>query len=165
MRLQARFAGRTVEIELVQEGGACRFRVDSGQPREAVVTPVDDGVYAVLIGGRSHEVTVSSTGDVVSVNVSGHRLRIEVFDPRDWRTAARSIASAGRQNLRAPMPGKVVRVLVRAGDQVQQGQGLVVIEAMKMQNEMQAPKAGRVIELTVAAGATVAAGEVLAVIE
>ena len=65
----------------------------------------------------------------------------------------------------APMPGKVVRLLCAAGDQVTAGQGVAVVEAMKMQNEVQSPKAGQVLELRVREGQTVNAGEVLAVIE
>ena len=71
----------------------------------------------------------------------------------------------GRQNLTAPMPGKVVRVLLHSGDEVSAGQGVVVVEAMKMQNEIKSPKTGRVIEVRVAEGATVTANQVLAVVE
>ena len=74
-------------------------------------------------------------------------------------------AGKGRQNIAAMMPGKVVRVLVAMGDAVEAGEGLVVVEAMKMQNEMKSPKAGRVIEVRTRPEATVAAGEVLVVIE
>ena len=74
-------------------------------------------------------------------------------------------AQHGRQNIAAPMPGKVVRVLVSVGDTVEPGQGLIVVEAMKMQNEMKSPKAGIVAEIKTKDGATVAAGEILIVIE
>ena len=72
--------------------------------------------------------------------VNGRRLSMEVFDPRDLRPGQGAAANHGRQEIAASMPGKVIRVLVAAGDAVEEGQGLVVVEAMKMQNEMKSPK-------------------------
>ncbi len=86
-------------------------------------------------------------------------------DPRRWNRGRGGSHSEGRQNVAAAMPGKVVRVLVSEGDLVEAGQGLVVVEAMKMQNEMKAPRSGRVVALSIAPGATVRAGQILAVIE
>lgn len=97
--------------------------------------------------------------------VNGRSMAVEVFDPRDLRTGGKAKASHGRQEVTAPMPGKIVRVLVNAGDAVEEGQGLVVVEAMKMQNEMKSPRAGRIAEVRTSADSTVAAGEVLVVIE
>jgi biotin carboxyl carrier protein len=75
------------------------------------------------------------------------------------------VAREGRQQVLAPMPGRVLRVLVQPGDEVQARQGLVVIEAMKMENELMSPKAGRVAEVAVAEGASVEAGRLLVVVE
>ena len=97
--------------------------------------------------------------------VNGRSFAVEVFDPREMRARKSAGAGEGRQNIAAMMPGKVVRVLVAQGDEVEAGQGLIVVEAMKMQNEMKSPKAGRVIEVKTKPDATVAAGEVLMVIE
>jgi biotin carboxyl carrier protein len=90
---------------------------------------------------------------------------VEVRDPRSFSRNRHAGIGHGRQTISAPMPGKVVRVLVREGDIVQAGAGLIVVEAMKMQNEHKAPKAGTVIRLSVQEGGTVAAGEPLVVIE
>jgi biotin carboxyl carrier protein len=90
---------------------------------------------------------------------------MEVRDPRRWSRQSRGGAHAGTHQIKAPMPGKVVRVLAAAGDVVEAGQGVVVVEAMKMQNELKAPRAGRVIGVTAKIGATVTAGEVLATVE
>ena len=97
--------------------------------------------------------------------MNGRTLVVEAFDPRELR--ARKIAGAGkgRLDIAAPMPGKVVRLLVSPGDSVEAGQGLVVVEAMKMQNEMKSPRSGRVAEIKTKVDATVKAGEVLLVIE
>jgi biotin carboxyl carrier protein len=123
---------------------------------------LEAGSYWVRLGKASYRVTVGSAGEV---SVNGRALRMEVFDPRDLRASGKGAANHGRQEIAAPMPGKVVRVLVAVGDAVTEGQGVVVVEAMKMQNEMKSPKAGTVVEVKTRADATVAAGEVLVVIE
>lgn len=126
------------------------------------VQPLESGSYWVKLGGKSFRVTLGGTG---SVTVNGRPVAMDVFDPRDLRTAGRGGSTQGRQEVQAPMPGKVVRVLVNAGDAVEEGQGVVVVEAMKMQNEMKSPKAGTVVEIRTRADATVAAGEILLVVE
>jgi biotin carboxyl carrier protein len=102
---------------------------------------------------------------VGEIAVNGRAFAVEVFDPREMRARKSAGAGEGRQNIIAMMPGKVVRVLAAPGDAVGAGQGLIVVEAMKMQNEMKSPKAGRVVEVKTQPDATVAAGEVLMVIE
>ena len=98
------------------------------------------------------------------VSVQGHRFEIEVRDPRRWSPNAASRRGGDIETVRAPMPGKVVRVLVAPGDTVEAGQGVMVVEAMKMQNEMKASRSGRVLSVAAKEGATVTAGEVLATI-
>jgi len=89
-----------------------------------------------------------------------------VADPRAWRGRRHGTVEAeGRQAIAAPMPGKVIRLLVKAGDKVQAGQGVLVVEAMKMQNEVKSPKSGRVERLLAKEGQPVNAGEVLAWID
>jgi biotin carboxyl carrier protein len=149
--------GRSAEIEI--DGDQFRYVREDGAIIEGDFSI--DGT-SVLLNGRSYRV---SRGDGTEVWVNGHRLSMDVFDPRDLRAGGRGAASRGRQEIAASMPGKVIRVLVAAGDSVEEGQGLVVVEAMKMQNEMKSPKSGRVAEVRARANATVAAGEVLVVIE
>ena len=127
----------------------------------------DDGVriegeFSVLLDGRNYRV---SRGPGQEMWVNGRLLAMEVFDPRDLRHGRGTIANHGRQEIAALMPGKVIRVLVAAGDTVEEGQGLIVVEAMKMQNEMKSPKLGHVAEVRTRPDATVSAGEVLIVIE
>ena len=98
------------------------------------------------------------------VSIDGHRFEVEVRDPRQWSRKAAGQSGEGVQTIASPMPGKVVRVLAAAGDEVQPGQGIVVVEAMKMQNEMKADRAGTVLTLPVKEGATVSAGDVLATV-
>jgi biotin carboxyl carrier protein len=156
MKLDLIVNGREERIEI----SASRFRIGDGPEREASVETPQPGVYSVLLDGRSYQARVEE--GVVTVN--GFRFEMEVRDPRRWSRQSRGGAHAGAQNIKASMPGKVVRVLVAVGDAVEAGQGIVVVEAMKMQNEMKAARAGKVVEIAAKAGATVTAGEVLATV-
>jgi biotin carboxyl carrier protein len=132
---------------------------------KADIAMPEPGVYSVLMDGRSYEARVEETLSALVVVIEGYRFEIEVHDPRRWTRQSGAAGAHGVQHLSAPMPGKVVRVLVAAGDTVEAGQGLVVVEAMKMQNEIKASRAGRVLKVPVKEGATVAAGEDLVTME
>jgi biotin carboxyl carrier protein len=129
------------------------------------VKEVEPGVYSVLLDGCSYEIRLLETSQGPSAEAGGRRFIVDVRDPRDASRRSGGAVGSGRQNVAAPMPGKVVRVLVQVGDAVEAGQGLVVVEAMKMQNEMKASRPGRVIEIRAYAGDTVSAGDTLAVLE
>ncbi|MGD1098716.1 MAG: biotin/lipoyl-containing protein [Bryobacteraceae bacterium] len=130
--------------------------------RDFSVAEVQPGVYSVLIEGRSYKVIPGAPGEI---SVNGRTLAAEVFDPRELRARKHAGTGTGRLEIAALMPGKVVRLLVARGDTIDAGQGLVVVEAMKMQNEMKSPRSGRVAEMKTKVDATVKAGEVLLVIE
>ena len=129
--------------------------------QNATAVEVEPGVYSVLSAGRSWEVRVTAD----EITIDGHRFRFEVEDPRQWKRSGAGAGAQGRTAILAPMPGKIVRILVAVGDEVAAGQGIVVVEAMKMQNEMKAAKAGRVTAIEVKENDSVTAGAVLAVIE
>jgi biotin carboxyl carrier protein len=129
------------------------------------VSEVEPGVYSVLLAGDSFEVRFLVALDGWTAEIGGRRFPVQVHDPRDAGSRSKTALGSGRQNIAAPMPGKVVRVLVKEGDQVETGQGLVVVEAMKMQNEMKASRSGRVIRVNAQPGKTIAAGETLVVLE
>jgi len=94
------------------------------------------------------------------------RLACQLRDPRALRgRKAAGSGAEGPKKITAPMPGKVVRILAPAGSEVEQGQGVIVIEAMKMQNELKAPKSGKVVKVMFAEGATVNPGDTLAIVE
>jgi biotin carboxyl carrier protein len=132
---------------------------------DAQIVAVEPGVYSVLLDGRSYEARVEQSEGCVVVFIDGHRFELEIRDPRRWSRQSGQPGVEGRSQVVAPMPGKIVRLLVAEGDTVTAGQGLLVVEAMKMQNEMKAPKAGRVMAFAAREGATVTAGEILAIIE
>lgn len=129
------------------------------------IAEIEPGLYSVLDGTRSMEARVSRNDTGYVVEVDGRVLEVELEDPRELRKGVRHHAREGRVDVKAPMPGKVVRVLVAVGDTVEEGQGLMVVEAMKMQNEMKAPKDGKVVALAGKEGASVAAGQVLVTLE
>jgi len=133
---------------------------------------LEPGVMSLLIAdlearsteaqGRQYRCVLDGDGVVID----GRRYGFEVKDPRSLQ--GRRGAGAGTEGprpVKAPMPGRVVRLLVEVGEEVEEGQGVVVIEAMKMQNELKSPKAGRVIRVGAAVGDTVGSGDVLVVVE
>ena len=164
MKLIVTLEGVRAGVEIQREGDRCGFRFSGealdGIEGEASVIEVEPGVYSVIWDGRGYEARVGSG----FVEIRGRRYAAHAADPRDFESGE-GAASQGRAEVLAPMPGKVVRVLVEEGAEVTAGQGVVVVEAMKMQNEMPSPKAGRVVTLRAKAGETVAAGDLLAAIE
>ena|SRR5438552_18819529 len=153
--------GREARLEWTQDGETFRFRFESEVETAADIRQVEPGVYSVLVNGRSYNVRA----DGANVSACQRTFAVEVIDPRRWNWDRNHRQAEGLQKVAAAMPGKVVRVLVSQGEQVEAGQGLFVVEAMKMQNEMKAVRAGRVVSLAAVAGATVNAGEILATIE
>jgi biotin carboxyl carrier protein len=125
---------------------------------------ISPGLFSILLNRRSFVVTVEKDGDALLARTAEREFHVEIFDPRSWqRGRAGRIELEGRQEITAPMPGKIVRVLAAPGQKVESGQGLLVIEAMKMQNEIRSPKSGTVERLA-REGQTVNAGEVLAIV-
>lgn len=152
-----------VELSRNQEGWRCRL---DGADVPLDVASVQDGVLSLLLGGRSYEVKLETAAAQNSVVVGQQRFEVTVRDPRSFRTRSHGAGAAqGPKKITAPMPGKVVRILAPAGTQVEAGQGVLVIEAMKMQNELKSPKKGTIKKLTVSEGAAVEAGQTLAEIE
>jgi biotin carboxyl carrier protein len=155
---------RTVELE--READRWRISLD-GQPVNADAVEIAPNTLSLLLDGQSYEVHITPSPDgVLKLQTGLQEFTAEVADPRAWRGRRHGALEAeGRQQVVAPMPGKVVRVLVEAGDKVEAGQGLLVVEAMKMQNEIRSPKGGTVERLHVKEGQPVNAGDVLAWVE
>jgi biotin carboxyl carrier protein len=155
---------RTVELE--READRWRISLD-GQPVNADAVEIAPNTLSLLLDGQSYEVHITPSPDgVLKLQTALQEFTAEVADPRAWRGRRHGALEAeGRQQVVAPMPGKVVRVLVEAGDRVEAGQGLLVVEAMKMQNEIRSPKGGTVERLHVKEGQPVNAGDVLAWVE
>lgn len=168
MKLTAEIAGERQELVFEYDGGRITASID-GRQYEAEVRELQAGVYLLLLDGQVYECRVDHPagkpeGAEVTVNTQAYT--VALTDPKRLRGVESAGASLdGTARIVAPMPGKVVRVLVEEGAEVEAGAGLVVVEAMKMQNEMKSPKAGVVTSINVQTGATVNAGDVLAVVE
>ena len=160
---------RTVELE---RDGAGQYRVTlDGRSFAVEARVLRSGVLSLVLDGRSYRAVreddaSAGNGGGSAVVVGDRRFSYHVEDSRSLKARrAHGGGADGPRTIKASMPGRVVRILAGRGETVEAHQGVVVIEAMKMQNELKSPKAGRVAELRVAAGDTVSAGDVLAVIE
>ena len=166
MKLDANLDGAPRRLELELNGGSPRRLLLDDESFELDARELRPGVYSVLVGLRSLEVCVHREADGSwAALVEGVRHDVRIADPRKFGGPGAQGGAQGRRARRAPMPGKIVRVLVAQGDQVQAGTGILVVEAMKMQNEIKASGAGQVVELRVVEGELVAAGQVLATLE
>ena len=157
--------GKPHKLELTRDADRWRCTVDGNQvDANALITRPD--VLSIVIDGHAYEVKRERTPSDTHLWVKNSRFAVEVRDPRSLRSRkAKAGSTEGPQKIAAPMPGKIVRILAPAGATVEAGQGIIVVEAMKMQNEMKSPKAGKVKQVLVAENATVNAGDVLAIIE
>jgi biotin carboxyl carrier protein len=166
MRYTATIDGTEHEFE-VEELDAHIFRVRLGTEQfEIDIRRAGPGSYSLLIGNRALDFEVNREGDQFVVNSRDGAARVNLIDRARRATASRSTREvSGRVEIKAIMAGRVVQVLVQTGDEVTAQQGLVIVEAMKMENELKSPKAGKVIEIKVTAGQTVEKGDILAVIE
>lgn len=156
---------KTYRVELLRAGSSWICKLDGREFPVDVVSP-QPGLLSLLINGRSYEIKQEPGATESNVVVGQERFTTVVRDPRSLR--GRRGADSGGQGARkitAPMPGKVVRILAPAGTDVETGQAVLVIEAMKMQNELKSPKQGKVSKLTVKEGDAVETGQALAEVE
>jgi len=166
MKFDVQIAGETRTVEVQRDSDRWQISLD-GVPLDADAVEISPNVFSVLLNGESYEVRLAAANDgKLTLQTRHHEFIAEVVDPRAWRGRRHGAVEAqGRQQIVAPMPGKVVRLLVKTGDKVEAGQGLLVVEAMKMQNEVRSPKTGTVERLLVKEGQPVNVGEVLAWID
>ena len=166
MKFDVRIGDKTRIVELERNADRWHITLD-GQPLDADAVQIAPNIFSILLRGQSHEIRVTpSPNGTLTLQTGLEEFTAEVVDPRAWSGRRHSALEAeGRQQVVAPMPGKVVRLLVKAGDTVEAGQGLLVIEAMKMQNEIRSPKSGVVERLLAQEGQAVNAGEMLAWVE
>jgi len=167
MAFIARLGEKTYTVE-IEEVGKSLYRV-AVDGSEFLVDGKKTGFtnYSLIVDNRSFEVEVDVKEDEYRVLVDGRNYHIDLIDERRVRLGGlqSGIQLQGRQNVSVPMPGKIIAVLVSEGDTVEKGQGLVIVEAMKMENEVCCPINGEVKEVRVKTGDAVEAGAVLAVVE
>ncbi len=168
MRYVANLQGAEQELEIEELTQAGTFQVRFGERQiDADIRQVGPSSFSIIIGNRSFDMDVVREGEelIVFSRAGVTRLTLENAARKITRGAGRGREVSGRAEMRAMMPGRVVSVLVQQGDEVEAGQGVVVVEAMKMENELKSPKKGKVAEVKVVAGQTVEKGELLVVIE
>lgn len=167
MKLQAEIGDNKHEIEIRRDGHSVKASID-GRLYDLDVSEPETSVFLFKHGGKVSEVFVSpqaEPSEPYSVHVGGYTIDVKLIDPKRLRGSGSSREQGGgAAEVRTAMPGKIVRILLEAGAEVAKGDGVLVVEAMKMQNEIKAPKAGTVKEIKVQEGSTVAAGDVLAII-
>jgi len=165
LKCEIELDGKLYSVESAGTGQRARWTVN-GRMLDADAVEVSPSIYSILIDGKSFEARVESKVDSeLRVTVAGRQFSATIRNPRKWKRDRRAGAEAeGPQQAKAPMPGKIVIVLVKIGDAVAAGQGIAVVEAMKMQNEIRSPKSGTIERVLVAAGQTVNAGEVVAIV-
>jgi biotin carboxyl carrier protein len=168
MKLHATIAGYQSDVLIQDDGSHVQAEID-GRGYTLEVRESSAGGYVLIADSHVFDSRVDDrpdSGKPLGVIVGTTEYSVTLIDPKRLRGVSGAVAHADEAaRIVAPMPGKVVRVLVHVGDPVETGAGIVVVEAMKMQNEMKSPKAGTVAALHVEVGATVNAGDVLAIVE
>ena len=169
MRYKAIANGESVEaIDVEFERTATGIEGSVGGRKYLLeVSAVRQGIYLLNVGTRSFEVAVLPEGNASStISIGGHRISVEILDERKTlRRMSRGSEHSGASEIRSPMPGKIVRVLLTEGVDVAAGQGIVVMEAMKMQNEMKSLMSGKIRKIHVVEGETVRSGDLIAIVE
>jgi biotin carboxyl carrier protein len=156
---------KTRVVGLERDGVAWCVTLD-GRAVAVDVVEIARNTLSILLNGQSFEIIVTpSPNGKLKLQTGSREFIAEVIDPRAWSGRRHgSVEAEGRQQIVAPMPGKVVRLLVKEGDRVEAGRGLLVVEAMKMQNEIRSPKSGVVERVLAKEGQPVNAGDVLCVV-
>jgi biotin carboxyl carrier protein len=167
MKLQAEIAADSHEIEITQVGKKVFAKVDDRE-YELETSEPESGVFLFKHAGRVYEAAVDDAkkGEPAHVRVGTQEFEVRLIDPKRLRSVGSGADQTdGLIEIKTAMPGKVVRVLTEAGAVVEKGDSVLVVEAMKMQNELKSPKVGTIKEIRVTEGAAVAAGDILATIE
>jgi biotin carboxyl carrier protein len=156
---------KTRVVGLERDGVAWRVTLD-GRAVAVDVVEIAPNTLSILLNGQSFEnIVTPSPNSKLELQTGSREFIAEAIDPRAWSGRRHgSVEAEGRQQIVAPMPGKVVRLLVKEGDRIEAGQGLLVVEAMKMQNEIRSPKSGVVERVLAKEGQPVNAGDVLCVV-
>jgi biotin carboxyl carrier protein len=166
--LHVDIGGRTHVVDVRRVGDATLSMLVSNGEATRPVTSVDAAIHPSAVAALGARMAVNGTPGAFDVHVDGRTVPVQIRQAGAFgrqKKAGVSATGTGLQRIVSPMPGKVVRVLVSAGDEVKARQGLVVVEAMKMENELRAARNGRVREVTVTQGQSVDAGAVLMVVE
>ena len=161
MKFEAVIGSRSIGVEKIDEK---RFRIgDSEQLIDIQV--IEPGVYSLIVDGHSYEAAVREEKKGFVVEIGAHAIPVRLQDPTQVRSGGAKEFAEGEAVIESPMPGRVVTIKVQVGATVQEGEGIIIVEAMKMENELHAPKGGKIKSIAVKVGDAVEAGQELVVIE
>jgi biotin carboxyl carrier protein len=161
---EAAVDGRTLKVEVRQQNGRYSLALD-GEALDVDFAETGAHFASLLISGRSYEVGIERHTDGYRIVLPGESLDVRLRSTHQGSGSAVTRSGVGPARLEAPMPGKIVRVLTAVGEEVTVDQGLIVMEAMKMENELRAPRAGRVQTIHVSEGQAVETGAVLVALD
>lgn len=164
MTYEVTIDGKNYRLDLTQTEGRWSCLLD-GRAIAVDAVLARPNVLSLRIDNNAYEVKCERVASDVHIWVGSRRFAPEVRDPRSLRSRGRVTDEHGPRKLTAPMPGKVVRIILEEGNEVEAGAGVLVVEAMKMQNEVKSPKKGKIQKIVVTEGAAVNAGDVLAIVE
>jgi biotin carboxyl carrier protein len=166
MKLQAELNNEKHNVEIRRDGDRF-FAVVDDRTYELEASEPEPNVFLLKHEGKIYEIYISPVVSGTShVRIGSNEFDITIHDPKRLRSSGSGHEQGeGMAEIKTAMPGKVVRLLVESGTEVKKGDGVVIVEAMKMQNEMRSPKDGVVKEIRASEGSTVNAGEILAIIE
>ncbi|OKY75031.1 MAG: hypothetical protein BM485_10575 [Desulfobulbaceae bacterium DB1] len=166
MEHRVRVENSTYRVEYEKGSGKMSISVD-GRLYLVDFAAVSGGFYSVFVNDQAHDLFVCRQDDRYEVIVHGRPYPVDFFDPRSRRVedATQGSTAGTRQIIRAPMAGRIVRIQMAVGDMVRDGEGLIVLEAMKMENELKSQAIGRVKEISVKENDVVAPGRQLMIIE
>jgi biotin carboxyl carrier protein len=164
VKLTIQLSGIDRQVQIAQSENGHLITID-GHALGADARQITPGIFSILIDGNSYEARVEPFAEDLRIVIGEKEFLVRAVDPRKWKKGGSAAhAHHGHQNVVAPMPGRVVRMLVKPGDAIEAGQGIAVVEAMKMQNEVRSPKSGAIERVLVKEGQTVNAGDTLAVV-
>jgi biotin carboxyl carrier protein len=168
MKLFTKTEHKEFEFNIIQSAGGYHIKGDEDYEREAIIRKIDAARYSLIINNRSYIINYKREKDIYTITLNGKRFDIEVNDEKSklWKEIVeKSSPGAGSGKLKAQMPGLVVKFLKNIGDNVNQGDGLVILEAMKMENIIKSEVAGIIKSIHVQPGTAVEKGQLLITIE
>ncbi len=164
MKLNARLGKESFKINIERNGENYRILLNDRE-YSIQVRKVEQSFYSLLIDNKAYELSVDKEGDRNLVEVGGDVFSVEIFDAAYSKERKTGEEPEGKQIIKSIMPGKVIKIIANIGDEVKEGQGLIIMEAMKMENEITSPKSGRVVDIRVQEGNTVESDAELIAIE